>query len=66
MAELSRTETASILMIGITVAVMAWYWSDLSGVQRWTSVLTACLLSVASAWAALSVLATWDPAWYRS
>jgi cell division protein FtsW (lipid II flippase) len=66
MAGLSRDESASIAVIGTTVAVFAWYQTDLTGIQRWTNVLIVLLVSVAVATATTFVLKKWNPSWYRS
>jgi len=65
MASLSRDEIASIAVIGITVAVFAWYRTSLTGIQRWTNASIALLMSVAVAAATTLVLKKWNPGWYR-
>jgi len=66
MAGLSRNEIASLTALGLTVAVFAWYRTDLTGIQRWTNATIALLVSVAVATATFHVLNAWDPVWYRS
>ena len=66
MAGLSRTEIASIAVIGITVTVFAWYRPGLTGIQRWTNAIIVLLVSVAVATATTLVLKKWNPSWYRS
>lgn len=66
MAGLSRDEIASIAVIGVTVAVFAWYRTDLIGIQRWTNAIIALLVSIAVATATTFILKKWDPRWYRS
>jgi hypothetical protein len=65
MAGLSRDEVASIALIGITVAVFAWYRTGLTGIQRWTNVIIVLLVSVTVATATTFVLKKWNPRWYR-
>lgn len=64
MAGLSRDESVSIVVIAITVAVFAWYRSDMTGIQRVTTVTMALLVSVATATAVFLFLRRWDPVWY--
>jgi hypothetical protein len=66
LASLSRDEIASIAVIAITVAVFAWFRTDMTGVQRWTGTLVALLVSGAVATATTAVLKTLNPGWYRS
>jgi hypothetical protein len=65
MASLSRDETVSIAVIGITAAVFAWYRTDMTGTQRWTNTTIVLLVSVAIAAATFYLLKRWDPFWYR-
>jgi hypothetical protein len=66
MTGLSRDETASIVIIGITVAVFAWYRTGMTGIQQWTNTAIAFLMSVAFATAMNVILKRWNPSWYRS
>jgi cell division protein FtsW (lipid II flippase) len=66
MLGLSRDETVSIVIIGITVAVFAWYRVDMTGVQRWTNATIVFLVSIAVATAVTAILKRWNPVWYRS
>jgi divalent metal cation (Fe/Co/Zn/Cd) transporter len=66
MVGFSRDETASVTILGITVAVLTWYRTDLTGIHRWTDATIALLVSVVVATATFYVLNTWDPVWYRS
>jgi hypothetical protein len=66
MLGLSRDEIVSIVIIGITVAVFAWYQADMTGIQRWTNATTAFLVSIAFATAVTAILKRWNPVWYRS
>ena len=66
MASLSRDEVASIAVIGITVAVFAWYRTGLTGIHQWTNAIIVFLVSVAVATATTLVLKKWNPRWYRS
>jgi hypothetical protein len=65
MAGLSRDESVSITVLGITVAVFAWYRTSMTGIQRWTNAIIALLVSVAVATATFYVLKNWNPVWYR-
>ena len=66
MTRLSRDETMSIVLIGITVAVLAWYRSDLTGIHRWTNTTLVWLVSTAVATATFYMLKKWNPFWYQS
>jgi uncharacterized membrane protein len=66
LAGLSRDEVASIAVIGITVAVFAWFRTGLTGIQQWTNAIIVFLVSVAVATATTIVLKKWNPRWYRS
>lgn len=66
MAGFSRDETVSLTVLAITVAVFAWYRSDMTGISRWTNAIIALLVSVTIATATLYVLKRWNPIWYRS
>jgi hypothetical protein len=66
MAGFSSDETVSITVLAITVAVFAWYRSDMTGISRWTNAIIALLVSLAVATATFYVLKKWDPFWYRS
>ena len=50
----SRDETASIVIIGVTVAVFAWYRAGMTGIQRWTNATLAFLVSIAFTTVSLS------------
>jgi len=63
---LSRDETAGIVIIGVTVAVFAWYRAGMTGIQRWTNATIAFLASIAFATAVTAILKRWNPVWYRS
>ncbi|MFQ3295015.1 MAG: hypothetical protein ACI9PP_001942 [Halobacteriales archaeon] len=66
MVSLSRDETVSIAVIGITVGVFAWYRTDMTGIQRWTNATIVLIVNLAIATATFYVLKRWDPFWYRS
>ncbi|MFT4890047.1 MAG: hypothetical protein ACI9YT_000960 [Halobacteriales archaeon] len=66
MVSLSRDEAVSIAVLAITVAVFAWYRTDLTGIQRWANATIALLVSLAVATATFYVLKKWDPIWYSS
>jgi hypothetical protein len=66
MAGFSRDETVSLTVLAITVAVFAWYRSDMTGISRWTNAIIALFVSVTIATATLYVLKRWNPIWYRS
>ncbi len=66
MTGLSRDETVSIVVTGITVAVFAWYRTDMTGIQRWTNATIVLLVSIAFATAGTAILKRWNPVWYRS
>lgn len=65
-ASLSRDEIASIAVIGVTVAVFAWYRTGLTGIQRWTNAIIALLVSIVVATVTTVILKKWNPRWYRS
>jgi hypothetical protein len=62
----SRDETASIVIIGVTVAVFAWYRAGMTGIQRWTNATLAFLVSIAFTTVVTAILKRWNPVWYRS
>lgn len=64
LADLSRDERVSIALISITVAVFAWYQSEMTGIQRWTNATIALVVSIAVATAVTLFLKRWDPFWY--
>jgi len=66
MTGLSRDETVSIVVIGITVAVFAWYRTGMTGIQQWTNATIAFFVSTAFATAGTTILKRWNPVWYRS
>jgi hypothetical protein len=66
MDEFSRDETVSIVIIGVTVAVFAWYRAGMTGIQRWSNVTIAFLVSTVFATAVTAILKRWNPVWYRS
>lgn len=66
MAGFSRDETVSLTVLAITVAVFAWYRSDMTGISRLTNAIIALFVSVTIATATLYVLKRWNPIWYRS
>jgi hypothetical protein len=66
MDEFSRDETASILIIGVTVAVFAWYWAGMTGIQRRTNATIAFFVSIALATAVTTILKRWNPVWSQS
>jgi len=66
MRNLSRDELVSITVIGITAAVLAWYQTNLTGVQRLTTAVLTLLVSMSCATAVTVVLKRWNPHWYRS
>jgi hypothetical protein len=66
MTGLSRDETVSIVFIGVTVAIFAWYQTGVTGIQRWVSTTIAFLVSIAVATSLTTLLKRWDPIWYRS
>jgi hypothetical protein len=66
MTGFSTDETASIVIIGITVAVFAWYRTGMTGIQQWTNTAIAFLVSIVFATAMTAILKRWNPSWYRS
>jgi len=62
----SRDETASIVIIGVTVSVFTWYRAGMTGIQRRTNATIAFLVSIALATAVNAILKRWNPVWYRS
>jgi len=66
MTGLARDETTSVVIIGITVAVFAWYRTSMTGIQQWTNTAIAFLVSIAFATAVTVILKRWNPGWYRS
>jgi threonine/homoserine efflux transporter RhtA len=63
---LSRNEIVSIIIIGITVAVLAWYRTDMTGIQRLTNSIIGLLVSISCATAVTVVLKKLNPTWYSS
>jgi hypothetical protein len=63
---LSRDDIVSIVVIGITVAVFAWYQTNMTGIQRMTNAVIALLVSVGCATAVTVVLKKLNPIWYSS
>jgi hypothetical protein len=63
---LSRDEIVSITVIGITVAVLAWYQTNMTGIQRLANSIISLLMSISCATAVTVVLKKWDPTWYSS
>jgi hypothetical protein len=56
MTGVSRDETASVVIIGITVAVFAWYRTGMTGLHQWTNTAIAFLVGIAVAAAVTSIL----------
>jgi len=63
---LSRDEIVSITIIGITVAVFAWYRTNMTGIQRLSNSIIVLLVSIGCATAVTVVLKEWNPTWYSS
>ena len=63
---LSRDEFIGIVVISITVAVLAWYQTDMTGIQRWANTTMVLLVSGGVATATSLVLKKWNPSWYSS
>ena len=63
---LSRDEFMGIVVISITVAVFAWYQTNMTGIERWMNTTMVLLVSGAVATATSLVLKKWDPFWYSS
>jgi hypothetical protein len=61
---LSRDEIVSITVIGITVTVLAWYQTDMTGIQRLTNSIIILLASISCATAVTVVLKKLYPTWY--
>jgi len=53
MSRLSRDESLSIAIVGITVGVLAWYRTDLVGIQRWIGAAIGLAVSLAVATATI-------------
>jgi hypothetical protein len=63
---LSRDEIVSITVIGITVAVLAWYQTNMTGIQRLANSIISLLVSISCATTVTVVLNKWNPTWYSS
>jgi hypothetical protein len=63
---LNRDEIVSITVIGITVAVLAWYQTNMTGIQRLTNAVIVLLVSIGCATAVTVVLKKLNPTWYSS
>lgn len=63
---LSGDEVVSIAMIGITVAVFAWYQTNMTGLQRLTNAVLALVVSLGCGTAVSVVLKKLNPDWYSS
>jgi hypothetical protein len=66
MTGFSRDERTSIVLIATVTAVFAWYRTDLTGAQAWTSTASAFLVSLVVATATFAALRRWQPGWYSS
>ncbi|TSD15824.1 hypothetical protein DP107_01180 [Haloglomus irregulare] len=64
--DLSGDEIVSIAVIGITVAVLAWYQTNMTGIRRLTDAVIVLLVSIGCATAVTVVLKGLNPTWYSS
>lgn len=53
---LSRDEIVSITVVGITVAVLAWHQTNMTGIQRLTNSIISLIVSISCAMTVTVVL----------
>ena len=66
MVTLHREEITTIVVVGVLLAVFAWYSSEMSGIQRMINSIIVLFVGSGSTVAGFYMLKRWNPRWYRS
>jgi hypothetical protein len=60
MSLLSSEEIVSVALIGMTVAVVVWYQTGMTGIQRWTTTFLSLVVSSTTTAATTLALRRWN------